>query len=100
MVIGRVGKPCASADAGAPPISAASAATHVSIRSGRRVAQQIDDRITLACRRFALQPRRNAFDVEPDLVEAGARRDVERLVVAVADLDIGGALRRLEGADM
>src|SRR5258705_7285135 len=77
----------------APRSMSASAAGHAS-RNRSKTAS------LFSCPRFALQSRRNAFHVEPDLVDAGARRDVERLVVAVAELDIGGELRRLDGADM
>src|SRR5260370_20364813 len=49
---------------------------------------------------IGLHPRRNAFHVEADLVDAGARRAVERLVVAVAELDVGRQLGPLDGADM
>src|SRR5215468_9818258 len=34
------------------------------------------------------------------LVDAGARGDVERLVIAVAELDIGGELGRADRAEM
>src|SRR5262249_36626230 len=41
-------------------------------------------------------PRR----VHPDTVDAAARRDVERLLVGVAEAHIGGYFRRPDGADV
>src|SRR2546430_11859229 len=36
----------------------------------------------------------------PDLVDAGARGDIERLFIGVAESDIGGLFRRPDGAEM
>src|SRR5882757_8231904 len=43
---------------------------------------------------------RNARDVHPDLVDAGARGDVQRLVVGVAELYVGDELGREDRAQM
>src|SRR6267378_206846 len=43
---------------------------------------------------------RNARDVHPDLVDAGARGDVQGLVVGVAELDVGDELRREDRSEM
>src|SRR5258705_13920453 len=77
----------------APRSMSASAAGHAS-RNRSKTAS------LFSCPRFALQSRRNAFHVQPDLVDAGARRNVERLVFAVAELVIGRELRFLDSADM
>src|SRR5580700_4918557 len=44
----------------------------------------------------SLNPRRE----HPDLVDAGARGDVERLLVGVAEAHIGGLLRCADGAEV
>ena len=45
---------------------------------------------------YGSYPRR----VHPDPVDAGARRDVERLLVGVAEAHIGGLFRRPDGAEV
>src|SRR5579883_1734624 len=51
-------------------------------------------------RRDRSPPRRNAGRLQPDLVDPRSGRDVERLVVGVAELDVGGKLGRLDRADV
>src|SRR6266571_3813866 len=52
------------------------------------------DRLFASTTRFCPMALRNARDVNPDLVDAGARGDVQGLVVGVAELDIGDELGR------
>src|SRR5262245_45340831 len=51
-------------------------------------------------RASAFDELRDAGDVHPDLVDAGARGDVERFVIDVAELDVGRELRRQHGPEV
>src|SRR5712691_8328666 len=58
------------------------------------------DRSFVSTTCFCLIALRNSRDVHPDLVDARARGDVQRLVVGIAELDVGDELGGEDRAQM